>query len=656
MEFFRRYSAAALLAALFPVPAMAQVLDVSTLTKFIDPLPRPGVLSPIGTMDGAPLYEVTVSQFTQQLHSELPATTLWGYEGSFPGPSFEVNRDETIKVRWVNDLADEFGTALDHILPYDTSVHGAGPAFPQARMVPHVHGAVADEASDGFPEWWVSPDPNAAGNVFGGPAGNSILTTFTNNQRAANAWYHDHSMGITRLNVYAGMAGLYNIRDTEESALGLPSDDYEIPIVIQDRSFYENGELFYPRGPGDLIDPGGSDPLGSLDAAGFTSDVSQVPRFLADANMVNGKVWPYLEVEPRKYRLRLLNGANTRSYDLSLEPQPGAASTDPIVFNQIGTDSGLLASTVQRTSVAMSPADRVDTVVDFSAFRPGDTILLRNSDSQATAGTTDQVMEIRVVQPTGTDDSNLPTQLSVFERYDEADAVRVRPLELTKERDEYGRDIFLLNGQKWTDPNTEIVVQGELEIWEIVNRTGMSHPMHLHMEAFQVLNRQAQGSETATDPEAYEMAFEDTVTVGPHETVRLMVKFSQFTGTFVWHCHILEHEDLEMMRTFRIVSPGDYDQDGDVDADDYTLWKNTFGTTGDDRAADGNNDGVVSLADYTVWRDHLSPSAAAGLTHLVPEPPTAALLAAGLAAVVLAAHRRPRRGAAWAGAGTRQTC
>lgn len=639
-----RYSTTVIVALCVCRCATAQVLDTSTLTKFIDPLPIPSVLAPTGTLDGAPLYEVSVSQFTQQLHSQLPATTLWGYAGTYPGPTFEVNRDQTIKVRWTNDLRDGSGNALQHFLPYDNTIHGAGAMFPEARMVPHVHGAVTDEASDGYPEWWVSPDANAAGNVFGGPAGNSILTTFTNNQRAANNWYHDHSMGITRLNVYAGMAGFFNIRDSEEAALGLPSGEYEIPLLLQDRSFYEDGQLFYPAGPGDVTSPGVGDPLTGL-VGDFPGDASQVPRFLADANLVNGKVWPYLEVEPRKYRFRMLNGANTRFYDLQLEPQPGAASSDPVLFHQIGTDSGLLATTSQRASVALSPADRVDAVVDFSEFQPGDTLLLTNRDFDADAGTTDQVMEIRIVEPTGVDDSNLPMQLSSFDRYAAEDAVRTRTLTLDRTFDQYGRLEFLLDGKKWTDPNTETVTQGELEIWEFVNNTGMAHPMHLHMEAFQVLDRKDRNGNDMSLAD-YELGFEDTVTVGPRETLRIMVRFDQYTGTFVWHCHILEHEDLEMMRTFRIVPRGDYDQDGDVDTDDYALWKSSFGQTGEDLMADGNNDGVVNLADYTVWRDNLSAATAAGSSSTqVPEPSSAVLGLLTVTSLLLAGrrHRIPRQ-------------
>ena len=546
----------AILSALCPSGFAQGILDVSTLTKFLDPAPNPllgsNLISPTGMLDGAPLYEVEINQFDQQLHSQLPATTLWGYNGVFPGPTFEVNANETIKVHWTNNLRDEFGNNLQHILPYDTTIHGAGAQFPQARTITHVHGAVTDEQSDGFPEQWFSPDPNAPSNgitthLEAGPAGNSLVSTYTNNQRAAGNWYHDHAMGITRLNVYAGMAGFYFIRDAEESSLNLPAGDYEIPLLFQDRSFYDDGSLYYPEGPGPV-----EDPLATL-PGDFPSEASQVPVFRADANLVNGVVWPYMEVEPRKYRFRMLNGANSRSYDLTLEPQDGAAGEN-ISFSQIGSDGGLLSSVANRPSINLAPADRADVVVDFSQFSPGETILLRNSDPYASTGTTDEVMQFRIKDLAGPDTSDLPNALSSITRYtqEEIDNAPVRILELTRDFDEYGRMELLLDGKKWNDETTETIVQGELEIWEFVNTTGMSHPMHLHMEAFQVLDRKnSAGEDVSLQP--WELGWEDTVNVAGKETVRIAVKFEQYTGTFVWHCHILEHEDLEMMRTFQVI-------------------------------------------------------------------------------------------------------
>jgi spore coat protein A len=293
-------------------------LDASTLTKYLDPLPNPlvNVIAPSGMLDGVPLYDVSISQFQQQLHSQLPPTTLWGYNGTYPGPTFDVNRGQPIKVSWTNNLVDDMGQPLKHLLPYDPTLHGADypgahmghdggehgefSDYPQARTVTHLHGGVVDQMSDGYPEHWFSPNPNAAPNGLGGPAGNSHITDYPNDQRAATMWYHDHAMAITRLNVYAGMAGFYLLRDADEAALDLPSGQYEVPLVIQDKSFFDNGALYYPGG--DEHDP--------------SAPGTHVASFFGDANIVNGKVWPYLEVEPRRYRFRLLNGANSRSYNL----------------------------------------------------------------------------------------------------------------------------------------------------------------------------------------------------------------------------------------------------------------------------------------------------------------------------------------------------
>jgi spore coat protein A len=538
----------------------ASFLDSSVLEKYVDPLPNPldNVYAPIGTLDGKPLYEVSISQFQQKLHRDLPATTLWGYNESFPGPTFVVNHGEEIKIRWTNNLVDEFGAPLtNHLLPYDTTLHGAGPQFPQARVVTHVHGNVTDEMSDGYPEHWFSPDPNAASNGMGGPAGNSRVSTHYNDQRAAALWYHDHAMGTTRLNVYAGLAGMYVIRDAEEAVLNLPSGKYEVPLVLQDRSFYDDGELFYPAGPGDLADPGGGNPLAGL-PGDFPSAASQVRQFVGNTNLVNGVVWPYMEVEPRKYRFRILNGANSRFYNLSLDGGDQGNGT----FHLLGTDGGLLSQLVDRQDLLLSPADRADVVIDFSQYNVGDDLFLRNTgpdgmyrkvNTPADSNTTGQVMKFKVVESTGPDTSSLPTDLSTIVRYDPADSVRLRSLSLVQTSDEYNRPELLLNGQKWVDPITEEVRLGDLEIWELDNQTPMAHPMHIHMEHFQVLQRSVSATGEIIPLAPEELGWEDTVFVGPGEKVRVMVKYEQFAGKFVWHCHLLEHEDSEMMRPFRIV-------------------------------------------------------------------------------------------------------
>lgn len=549
--------------------AQAQsLLDPLTLTKYIDPLPNPlgNIISPVGTMEGMDLYEVSMTQFSQQLHGELAPTTVWGYNGTYPGPTFEVERDDPIKVNWINSLVDGGGVPLPHLLPYDDTVHGAESTLPQARTVVHLHGGVVEPESDGFPEHWFSADPTAPANGMGGPAGNSALYTYHNGQPSSTLWYHDHGMGITRLNVYAGLAGFYILRDAEEASLNLPSGDYEVPIVIQDRSFYDDGQWFYPRGPGDLTDPGGPDPLAGLPPE-FTGTASVVPHFFGDTNLVNGKVWPVMDVEPRKYRLRFLNGANSRFYDLQLDA--GAAGTLP--FHQIGSDGGLLEATTTRSQVLMGPADRVDSIVDFSGLSEGDEVFLRNfgpdgpfesptvGHTPADPNTTGQVMKFRVVAPIGPDTSSLPTSLVSVPRIPESEAIATRQLSLVDEVDEYGRPKLLLNGAKWTDPTTELPLKGTTEIWEITNSSPGSHPIHLHLVQFQVLDRFARpaggGDPVEVPLEAHELGWKDTFKVNRRETIRVIAKFEDFEGLYVWHCHILEHEDHEMMRRYEVV-PG----------------------------------------------------------------------------------------------------
>ena len=543
-----------------------QLLDPTTLTKYIDPLPNPlgNVLSPVGTLDGATFYQVEMTQFSQQLHSQIPATTVWGYSGlgfngTYPGPTFEVRRGELVKVDWINNLRDGSGNPLPHLLPVDTTIHGAQPDVPEVRTVAHLHGAHVEAASDGFPEYWYSADPTAPANGMGGPAGNHVVYTYHNQQPATTLWYHDHGLGITRLNVYAGLAGFYLIRDAAEEALNLPSGAYEMPIVIQDRTFQADGQLFYPRGPGDLIDPTLDDPLAGLPAE-FPSDASVVPHFFGDTNLVNGKVWPVMDVEPRKYRFRLLNGSNGRFYDLQLD----ALAAGTLTFHQIGTEGGLLAAPTDRSQVLLAPAERADVIVDFSSLGVGDEVFLRNfgpdgpfesptaGHTPADPNTTGQVMKFRVVAPTGPDTSSLPQTLASVPRIPESQATITRQLSLVDSLDEFGRPKMLLDGAEFMEPITELPLQGTTEIWEITNSSVDSHPIHMHLVLFQVLDRFARpagGGDPIKIPlQPHELGWKDTVAVNRRETVRVIAKFDDYSGLYVWHCHILEHEDHEMMR------------------------------------------------------------------------------------------------------------
>ncbi len=489
------------------------------LTPYVDPLPRPGVAQPTeGSAGGAATYSIAIRQITQQLHRDLPESTVWVYDdgtgGSFPGPTIEARTNEPVTVEWTNDLRDTSGALrTTHILPVDECPHGAGRG--ETRVVTHLHGGHVAAEFDGHPDATIDP-------------GESVTYEYPNWQDASTIWYHDHALGITRLNVYAGLAGLYVIRDDVEDALDLPSGDYEVPLVIQDRSFAADGSLRYPA--------------------------QWQEHFFGDMILVNGKVWPFLEVDQGKYRFRIVNGANSRTYRLTL--------SGGLDFTVIGTDGGLLEEPITVSELTLGGAERADVLVDFSGLAAGTEVLLTNSAPAPFPGTegvgvVPEVMQFRVTADAGHDGA-IPTTLRATEALDEADAVIERDFELRRDGgDECGQRAWLINGLGWDDI-TEYPELGTTEIWRFINRSGVSHPMHMHLVFFQVLDRQAfeqVGGEVMPigepePPQPWEAGWKDTVTVGPNEIVRVIARFEDYVGPFPYHCHILEHEDHEMMRQF----------------------------------------------------------------------------------------------------------
>lgn len=503
------------------------------LRKFVDTLPIMENIHPTCLMQNTPFYEVTMQESFQKLHRDLPATKVWGYNGQYPGPTFHVQRHQPIHVLWKNELPEH------HFLPIDTTVHGAEKSNPEVRTVVHLHGGVTPDTSDGYPEAWFTRDFEKVGPRF-----NNRLYTYPNHQPAANLWYHDHAMGITRLNIYAGLAGMYVVHDKEEAHLNLPSVPYDIPLIIQDRSFHEDGSLLYPSEP---------------DKPATAPNPSVVPEFFGDTILVNGKVWPNFNVEPRRYRFRILNGSNTRFYQLSL--------SNGTPFIQIGTDQGLLETPLFVPSLVLAPAERADVIVDFSNGY-GETIVMQNEfitqGEKPDPETTGSVMQFRVSKPlTCPDLSSIPAHLSVIPKL--TNYQRTRTLRLNMRKDSYGRNIHLLDDQLWSEPITEMPKLGQTEIWNLVNETEDTHPIHLHLVRFQILDRQPfnrdifekEGRLVATGPrvlpELNERGWKDTVRARPGEVTRIIVPFGPYPGLFVWHCHILEHEDYEMMRPYVVI-------------------------------------------------------------------------------------------------------
>jgi spore coat protein A len=518
----------------------------------VDALLRPRVLSPSGTVDGAPYYEIAARQITQQLHADFPPTTLWGYAGGYPGPTIEARRDRRIFVRWKNELPDG-----PHLLDaaYDTHLHGARDGEPRVRIVTHLHGGHVPPSADGHPTEWITP-------------GGSALFEYPNLQPAATLWYHDHVLGITRLNVYAGLAGFYLIRDDVEDRLDLPAGAYEVPLAIQDRSLNADGSLLYPQRDPRVIPTGPNHPG------------PWVPEAFGDIILVNGKAWPYLEVEPRKYRLRLLNGSNSRFYHLSLAGLP---------FLQIGSDGGLLESPVQLSSLLLAPGERADVLVDFRGVAGRGLVMTNDAPDGPFSGALDPadradpertgtIMEFRIAPTAVGDTPALPAVLTGVERLSPQAAV-VRDFTLTEGLDEADEPTeLLISGSDFDDPPVASPRLGDTEVWRFINLTRDTHPMHVHLVQFQVLDRQplgvaahagafARGREggvgqprledfltgPAVPPDENERGWKDTVRANPGEVTRIVARFDGFRGLFPMHCHILEHEDNAMMVKFEVV-------------------------------------------------------------------------------------------------------
>ncbi len=428
------------------------------------------------------------------------------------------------------------------------------PDQPSVRTVVHLHGGRVRPEYDGYPEAWFTRDFEKRGPKF-----LEKVYYYPNCQRPTTLWYHDHALGITRLNVYAGLAGFYLIRDDQEESLNLPSGPYEIPMVIQDRSFYPNGELFYSSQP-DVIPPPEEVP--------HFPNPSIVPEFFGDTILVNGKVWPYLEVEPRKYRFRILNGSNARFYKMQLSSGQK--------FIQIGTEGGLLESKVETNTIILAPAERADVIIDFSNQNGNRIILTNSANAPFPAGDApnedlSQIMQFRVKESLShPDTSEIPKRLSCLERLNKDEAVVTRINTLEERMDEFQRLLLLLNDLQWFDlPLTETPYNGTIEVWELYNNTGDTHPIHLHLVHFQILNRQAFTGDPRNPaslqfgdlipPDENERGWKDTVRANPGEVTRIIARFGPFTGIYPWHCHILEHEDNDMMRPYEVLKNPNFD-------------------------------------------------------------------------------------------------
>jgi spore coat protein A len=570
------------------------------LVAFVDALPVPRRMI-AGERDGRLTISMRVG--VHRFHRDLPESRIWGYDGTVPGPTIEAERGQPLTVDWRNEL-DSPLPVLVTIAPDATDADGVpvqctpglSGGTPDERVaalsghtVVHLHGGLTPASYDGWTENLFAPGQHA---VFHYPM----------NQRAALLWYHDHVMGVTKFDVYAGLAGLWIVRDERERELGLPEGPpFELPLLIQDRNFDldDQGRL-----TGDLV---------------HKTEPNTMEAF-APFTVVNGKIWPVLDVQPATYRLRVINGSNARTYRLVLFGD-GAPDLDRIT--QIGTDHGLLRTPARLPAegLVLAPAERADVLVDFSDLEPGSELTLLNTATAPfdgtpfaaadAAGAADldgllpypQVMRLRVIRGPVSSRA-IPRQLATDYRPPRSEALAAAPhrvialverelegepnmltmRELAIADNEHaGPLLTVTEGQQTTryrtvashfeDATTFFPTLGQYEVWQLINLTVDTHPIHLHLDPFQILSRRPIRYEIPQDIDDFDIAaavtlerdpqdkldhaiddnergLKDTIRVNPNEIVEIAVRFTTYAGRYMYHCHILEHEDRDMMRPF----------------------------------------------------------------------------------------------------------
>lgn len=677
-------------AQLVPAPPPAQVLlPGKSIPQWVTPLPVAGQISVVDATGGptpAPpiLYTIDMKEFKANILPPATPTTpaytgswVWGYltagdtttnpRESYLGPVVVAKKGVETRPTYTNLLPYGGLSNVQPLLPIDPTIDWANPlgtvCTPDAAGVlpvacstfayrgpqptaPHLHGGEVEPLYDGGPEAWWLPAGAAATNVTGigspaVPGAGSAQFIYPTGQQAGSIWFHDHAMGITRLNVFAGLAGLYLITDpakelpnandtvacTAPGAICLPAfPQYDIPLIIQDRSFDTTGQIFYnlasnPQ-PNPLVHP------------------FWIPEFIGDAIVVNGKTWPYLDVEPRQYRFRLVNGSNARTYNLSLD--------NKAPFLAIATDDGYLDTAVSTPSLLIAPGERYEVIIDFTAVKPGSKILMINNARTPYPGgvsvnnsTTGSIIQFRVVKALTTAIPNTTIAVGtnlrpnnpilnikgvtpMFKRQLTLNEILspTGPLELVLNNTTYSGVVAGMTTRESEKPQI-----GATELWEIINTTADAHPIHIHLASFQIVNRQAYdngpkkgyvaaysaallaagvgagagppnaymtpnadgaiggnpaislflGKNPVKPPLPYENGWKDTAIMMPGEVTRIMIRWAptdtpvgsetlgtsqypfdptQLAGTvgYVWHCHIIDHEDNDMMRPYVVMS------------------------------------------------------------------------------------------------------
>ena len=574
-------------------PAMGAV----SLKKYVDALVIPPALAPdITSFPEKDYYEIPIVQGeTHKFHRDLPATNTYSYFGGAPAPGFHylgptivAKKGRPVKIKFTNNLPTG-----SHLLnsAIDTTIMGSLDAngdswTDENRVCVHLHGGKVLPEFDGGPRDWFSPERSRQKNPYKDAATRGSVSSYTyeypNDQPGTLLWYHDHAWAITRFNPFCGLAGAYILRDDNEQALidgtsgqTIPSGNYEVPIVIQDKLLDPiTGAMIYPNVG---ISP--------------TNHPKWIPEYFGDTPVVNGKAYPYLNVEPMRYRFRFLNGSNARFYNIFFTAPIKTMSTIPMWI--IGSEGGFLPTPVTVNKLLIAPGERFDTIVDFAGIPPGTNLLLNNNAKAPYPSGTGlglpQIMQFRVV-PGGIDNTTLPQNLILPALTFPVPTTR-REIVLQENLDQLGNPIeVLLDGYHYiesvNDPTLFLENANSVGVWEFINTTGDAHPMHTHLVPFKIVNRQpfnvtgflvawntwlgndhtkprpsvnnflTKGAAYLPAPE--EAGWKDTAKAYPGEILRILTKFELPAGVpagdykYPCHCHILEHEENDMMFQFTV--------------------------------------------------------------------------------------------------------
>jgi spore coat protein A, manganese oxidase len=449
------------------------------LAPFSVPLGIPPVLRPAASDEFGDHYELTIKSGAAQLR-DGQATQIWGFEGIWPGPTIRATRGRPTYVHATN------------LLSHEVNIHN--------------HGHKVPAESDGHPLDIIRP-------------GDSRIYVYPNDQDAATYWYHDHTMASAE-NIYRGLAGFYLIDDPAEHELNLPSGEYDVPLMIQDRALDARNRLAY-----------------ELNERTIETGV------FGDMACVNGVLTPYFGVANRKYRFRLVNAANRRAFALRL------GDGDPMTV--IGSDGGLLEAPARVNELSILSGERFDVVIDFAHYPIGSSVILHNTrtedDGLPYPSKLPDLMRFDVIR-SESDPSDVPPRLAAVERLNEADAVMTRRFVL-----DFIEGHWMINGRRYDPSRVDADPRlGSTEIWEFENRSEQPHDLHLHLVEFQ----NVVGTRRLIPfPDPIRRDWKDTRRVAPGTTSTIIVRFDGYPGVYAFHCHMLEHAEHMMMGQFEVVGP-----------------------------------------------------------------------------------------------------